>query len=142
MKKQRKNTQALVRLIVILPLFFLGGAVGYRMYKTLFSFAQKKVAPQSIVIKCQKIYSPLLKKEIESFIVTHLGSIDYLSFEGHRRRYMTTFEGVVPNLQRRYRDTSSEYQQSKNPSICSSIHARTCVSIGSTRFRLIIAKAF
>ncbi|MBN1582449.1 MAG: excinuclease ABC subunit UvrA [Anaerolineae bacterium] len=39
--------------------------------------------------------------------------IDYLSFEGHRRRYTTTFEGVIPNLQRRYRETTSEYQQSK-----------------------------
>ncbi|MGD1995411.1 MAG: excinuclease ABC subunit UvrA [Anaerolineae bacterium] len=40
-------------------------------------------------------------------------SVDYVNRDGARRVYRTTFEGVIPNLQRRYRETSSKYMRSK-----------------------------
>ncbi len=33
----------------------------------------------------------------------------YKNSDGHVRMYQTTFEGVIPNLERRYRETSSDY---------------------------------
>jgi excinuclease ABC subunit A len=36
-------------------------------------------------------------------------AVRYVSNEGHDRYFQTTYEGVVPNLQRRYRETSSDY---------------------------------
>ncbi|GAB4403904.1 MAG: excinuclease ABC subunit UvrA [Anaerolineales bacterium] len=33
----------------------------------------------------------------------------YKNSDGHVRTYQTTFEGVIPNLERRYRETSSDY---------------------------------
>ena len=37
--------------------------------------------------------------------------IRYRSFKGETRQHTTTFEGVVPNLQRRYRETSSDHRR-------------------------------
>ncbi|MCF8011217.1 MAG: excinuclease ABC subunit UvrA [Clostridiales bacterium] len=37
--------------------------------------------------------------------------LDYMNNWGYRRRYTTSFEGVVNNLNRRYRETDSEYQR-------------------------------
>ena len=34
--------------------------------------------------------------------------ISYRNRYGRRRSYMTTFEGIVPNLERRYRETDSD----------------------------------
>jgi excinuclease ABC subunit A len=39
--------------------------------------------------------------------------IRYRNRRGRWREYRTTFEGVVPNLQRRYQDTSSDYARGK-----------------------------
>lgn len=39
--------------------------------------------------------------------------IDYTNSEGQSRYYETTFGGVIPNLQRRYQETTSEYIRSK-----------------------------
>ncbi|MFN8464737.1 MAG: excinuclease ABC subunit UvrA [Caldilineaceae bacterium] len=39
--------------------------------------------------------------------------VEYVNSEGHHRHYETTFSGVIPNLQRRYQETSSEYIRSK-----------------------------
>ncbi|MGI8804222.1 MAG: excinuclease ABC subunit UvrA [Thermoleophilaceae bacterium] len=39
--------------------------------------------------------------------------ISYRNRYGRRRSYMTTFEGILPNLQRRYRETDSEYSREK-----------------------------
>ena len=39
--------------------------------------------------------------------------IDYTNSEGQERYYETGFSGVVPNLQRRYQETTSEYIRSK-----------------------------
>jgi excinuclease ABC subunit A len=39
--------------------------------------------------------------------------ISYRNRYGRRRSYMTTFEGIVPNLERRYRETDSEHQRER-----------------------------
>jgi excinuclease ABC subunit A len=35
--------------------------------------------------------------------------VRYKNSEGHMRSFQTTYEGVIPNLERRYRETSSDY---------------------------------
>ena len=39
--------------------------------------------------------------------------IRYRSFKGQTRQHTTTFEGVVPNLQRRYHETSSDHKRDR-----------------------------
>ena len=39
-------------------------------------------------------------------------TISYVNQDGRSRRYQTHYEGVVPNLQRRYRETTSDYVRS------------------------------
>ncbi|HTX32476.1 MAG TPA: excinuclease ABC subunit UvrA [Solirubrobacteraceae bacterium] len=39
--------------------------------------------------------------------------VSYRNRFGRRRSYATTFEGIVPNLERRYRDTDSEFTREK-----------------------------
>ncbi len=39
--------------------------------------------------------------------------ISYRNRMGRRRSYMTSFEGIVPNLERRYRETDSEWSREK-----------------------------
>ena len=39
--------------------------------------------------------------------------IRYRSFKGQMRQHTTTFEGVIPNLQRRYRESSSDHKRSR-----------------------------
>jgi excinuclease ABC subunit A len=39
--------------------------------------------------------------------------VSYRNRYGRRRSYTTTFEGIVPNLERRYRETDSEYSREK-----------------------------
>ncbi len=39
--------------------------------------------------------------------------VTYVNKAGHTRSYTTTFEGIVPNLERRYRETDSEYIREK-----------------------------
>src|SRR5207248_7962003 len=39
--------------------------------------------------------------------------ISYRNRFGRRRSYTTTFEGIVPNLERRYRETDSDYSREK-----------------------------
>ncbi|MCD6552556.1 MAG: excinuclease ABC subunit UvrA [Anaerolineae bacterium] len=39
--------------------------------------------------------------------------VAYRNREGRRRSYETTFEGVIPNLRRRYEETTSDYVRSK-----------------------------
>ena len=36
-------------------------------------------------------------------------TVDYVNTEGHDRRFQTSYEGIIPNLQRRYRETTSDY---------------------------------
>jgi excinuclease ABC subunit A len=39
--------------------------------------------------------------------------VSYVNRAGLKRSYMTTFEGLIPNLERRYRETDSEYMRDK-----------------------------
>ncbi|HEY5527874.1 MAG TPA: excinuclease ABC subunit UvrA, partial [Thermoleophilia bacterium] len=39
--------------------------------------------------------------------------VSYVNRNGMKRSYMTTFEGIVPNLERRYRETDSDYIREK-----------------------------
>jgi len=39
--------------------------------------------------------------------------VSYVGRAGHRHSYLTTFEGLIPNLERRYRETDSEYMRGK-----------------------------
>ncbi len=39
--------------------------------------------------------------------------VSYVNRAGLKRSYMTTFEGVIPNLERRYRETDSDYIRDK-----------------------------
>jgi excinuclease ABC subunit A len=39
--------------------------------------------------------------------------VSYRNRMGRRRSYMTTFEGIVPNMERRYKETDSDYSREK-----------------------------
>ena len=39
--------------------------------------------------------------------------VSYRNRMGRRRSYMTTFEGIIPNLERRYKETDSDYSREK-----------------------------
>ena len=39
--------------------------------------------------------------------------VSYRNRMGRKRSYMTTFEGIVPNLERRYKETDSEWSREK-----------------------------
>jgi excinuclease ABC subunit A len=58
--------------------------------------------------------------------------VHYLSREGRKSTYRTTFEGVVGNLQRRYQETQSEYIRSKIQEFMSE---RPCPACGGRRLR-------
>jgi excinuclease ABC subunit A len=52
----------------------------------------------------------------ECFLYGTNGDRIYISYRnryGRRRSYTTSFEGIVPNLERRYRETDSEYSREK-----------------------------
>jgi len=59
-------------------------------------------------------------------------TVRYRNPEGHERIYQTTFEGVIPNLRRRYRETSSEYIRSELERFMS-VHP--CPRCGGKRLR-------
>jgi excinuclease ABC subunit A len=56
----------------------------------------------------------------------------WVNQEGHERRYETHFEGVIPNLQRRYRETTSDYIRSELERFMTS---RPCPTCGGKRLR-------
>src|SRR5262249_58026362 len=39
--------------------------------------------------------------------------VSYRNRMGRKRSYMTTFEGIVPNLERRYKETDSDWSREK-----------------------------
>jgi excinuclease ABC subunit A len=58
--------------------------------------------------------------------------IDYVSRDGRRSQFETTFEGVIPNLKRRYRETTSDYMRSR---IENYMAYRDCPACGGKRLR-------
>ncbi len=58
--------------------------------------------------------------------------LHYVSRDGRRSDYPTRFEGVIPNLQRRYRETSSDYIRAKLEEFMSE---RPCPACQGTRLR-------
>ena len=58
-----------------------------------------------------------LPEEVRSVFLYGTGGerlyVSYVNRAGFKRSYMTTFEGIVPNLERRYRETDSEYMRHK-----------------------------
>ena len=58
--------------------------------------------------------------------------ISYRNRYGRRRSYLTTFEGIVPNLERRYRETDSEYSRERIEEYMS---VRPCPECGGARLR-------
>ncbi|RMF28753.1 MAG: excinuclease ABC subunit A, partial [Chloroflexi bacterium] len=58
--------------------------------------------------------------------------VTYVNAEGHRRVYQTRFEGVIPNLERRYLETTSDYVRHK---IAGYMSYSPCPDCGGTRLR-------
>src|SRR5919202_6062548 len=58
--------------------------------------------------------------------------ISYRNRYGRRRSYTTRFEGIVPNLERRYRETDSEYSREKIEEYMS---VRPCPACKGARLR-------
>ncbi|NIP16670.1 MAG: excinuclease ABC subunit UvrA, partial [Gemmatimonadetes bacterium] len=58
--------------------------------------------------------------------------VRYASRDGRRSSYLTRFEGAIPHLQRRYRETSSDYVRSK---IEEFMTRRPCPVCGGARLR-------
>jgi excinuclease ABC subunit A len=52
--------------------------------------------------------------------------VQYINREGDNRTYRTQFEGVIPNLERRYRDTTSDYVRNKLEDYMVNRPCRTC----------------
>ena len=59
-------------------------------------------------------------------------AIKYVNQEGHDRFFQTNYEGVIPNLQRRYRETTSDYIRSELERFMTS---RPCPTCGGKRLR-------
>ncbi len=59
-------------------------------------------------------------------------TVNYVNNEGYDRRFQTNYEGVIPNLQRRYRETTSEYIRSELERFMTS---RPCPTCGGKRLR-------
>ena len=60
-------------------------------------------------------------------------AIKYVNQEGHDRFFQTNYEGVIPNLQRRYRETTSDYIRSELERYMTS---RPCPTCGGKRLRV------
>jgi excinuclease ABC subunit A len=71
----------------------------------------------------------------ECFLYGTSGDRLYISYRnrfGRRRSYTTTFEGIVPNLERRYRETDSDYSREKIEEYMS---VRPCPACDGARLR-------
>lgn len=58
--------------------------------------------------------------------------VQYINREGHHRRYRMHYEGVIPNLERRYRETDSDYIRGKIERFMTN---RPCPACGGARLR-------
>ena len=67
-------------------------------------------------LDADKPWQDLPEQAQQTFLQGTNGDRIYISYRnryGRRRSYTTTFEGIVPNLERRYRETDSEYSREK-----------------------------
>jgi len=67
-------------------------------------------------LDADKPWQDLPEHAQQTFLQGTNGDRIYISYRnryGRRRSYTTTFEGIVPNLERRYRETDSEYSREK-----------------------------
>src|SRR4051794_41060847 len=61
-------------------------------------------------------WQDLTEEQQDFFLYGTNGDRIYVSYRnrmGRKRSYMTSFEGIVPNLERRYRETDSDYSREK-----------------------------
>ncbi|HKG17412.1 MAG TPA: excinuclease ABC subunit UvrA [Solirubrobacteraceae bacterium] len=80
-------------------------------------------------------WEDLPQEERDLFLYGTDGDRIYISYRnryGRRRSYTTRFEGIVPNLERRYRETDSEYSREKIEEYMS---VRPCPECGGARLR-------
>ena len=80
-------------------------------------------------------WEDLDEEERDLFLYGTEGDRIYVSYRnrmGRRRSYMTTFEGIVPNLERRYRETDSDHQRQKIEEYMS---VRPCPACEGARLR-------
>jgi excinuclease ABC subunit A len=71
----------------------------------------------------------------ETFLYGTDGDRLYISYKnrfGRRRSYMATFEGIIPNLERRYNETDSEYVREKIEEYMATV---PCPDCGGARLR-------
>jgi excinuclease ABC subunit A len=52
--------------------------------------------------------------------------LQYTNQDGHKRNYETVYEGVIPGMQRRYKETTSEYMRAEYERFMSSRPCPTC----------------
>src|SRR4051812_19525974 len=80
-------------------------------------------------------WEELDEKDQDRFLFGEPGERVYVSYRnrmGRRRSYMAPIEGVVPNLERRYRETDSEYSRERIEEYMSVI---PCPECGGARLR-------
>jgi excinuclease ABC subunit A len=59
-------------------------------------------------------------------------TVQYVNREGHKRRYNTKYEGIIPNLWRRYNESTSDYVRNKLEGYMVN---RPCSTCGGTRLQ-------
>ncbi|HYH89296.1 MAG TPA: excinuclease ABC subunit UvrA, partial [Solirubrobacteraceae bacterium] len=67
-------------------------------------------------IDLEKPWEKLAEGEQDLFLQGTNGDRIYISYRnrmGRKRSYMTSFEGIIPNLERRYRETDSDWSREK-----------------------------
>src|SRR6478672_2018365 len=82
-----------------------------------------------------KPWSKLPAQQRDLFLHGTNGDRVYVSYRnrfGRKRSYMTRFEGIVPNLERRYRETDSDYSREKIEEYMS---VRPCPECGGARLK-------
>ncbi len=80
-------------------------------------------------------WEDLADEERDLFLYGTNGDKIYISYRnryGRKRSYTTNFEGIVPSLERRYRETDSEYSREKIEEYMS---VRPCPECGGARLR-------
>src|ERR1700704_5316665 len=80
-------------------------------------------------------WSKLPAEQRDLFLHGTNGDRVYVSYRnrfGRKRSYMTRFEGIVPNLERRYRETDSDYSREK---IEEYMTLRPCPDCGGSRLK-------